>query len=98
MANIKSAIKRIKQNEKRRLRNRGIRSTVRSAVKLVMSAGEAQSATLPDAYRQAVRVLDKSVTKGVFHKNTIARRKSRLARLVNSAQRSALSSQHSAPR
>ena len=92
MANIKSAIKRIRQNEKRRLRNRAIRSKVRSAVKLVTSAAEAQPATLPDVYRQAVRVLDKSVTKGVFHKNTIARKKSRLSRLVRSSQRSALNS------
>jgi len=98
VANIKSAIKRIRQNETRRLRNRAVRSRVRSAVKLVTSAAEAQSTTLPDTYRQAVRVLDKSVTKGVFHKNTIARKKSRLARLVNTSQRSALSSEHLASR
>lgn len=85
MANIKSQIKRIKQNEKRRLRNRAIRSKARSAVKLLGTALEEKSPALGEAYRQAVRVLDKSVTKGVLHKNTVARKKSRLARLVNAA-------------
>ncbi|HBH01066.1 MAG: 30S ribosomal protein S20 [Candidatus Rokubacteria bacterium RBG_16_73_20] len=79
MANIKSAIKRIRQNEKRRLRNRAVRSKARGAVKAARAAGaEAQ----PAAVRAAIRVLDKAVTKGVLHKNTAARRKSALARLV----------------
>ena len=87
MANIKSQIKRVKQNETRRLRNRAIRSKARSAVKLLGSALEEKSAALGEAYRQAVRVLDKSVTKGVLHKNTVARKKSRMARLVNAASK-----------
>ena len=88
MANIKSAIKRIRQNEKRRLRNRAIRSKVRSSVKLVTSSIEEKAGTVGDAYLQAVRVLDKSVTKGVIHKNTAARKKSRLARRVAAASKS----------
>lgn len=77
MANTKSAIKRIRQNEKRRLRNRAVRSKVRTAVKTARAAeGEGQRA----AVLEAIRTLDKAVTKGVVHRNTAARKKSALAR------------------
>jgi len=79
VANIKSAIKRIKQNEKRRLRNRAVRTKVRGAVKAVRAA-EAQAR--PAAMLEAIRAIDKAVTKGVLHRNTAARRKSALARLA----------------
>ncbi len=77
MANTKSAIKRIRQNERRRLRNRAVRSRVRSAVKLGRTAtgAETQAAVL-----DAIRTLDKAVNKGVIHRNTAARKKSALAR------------------
>ena len=87
MANIKSAIKRMRQNEVRRLRNRAIRSRVRSAVKLVTSATGELTPALQETYRDAVRVLDKAVTKGVLHKNTASRKKSRLARLLNTTSK-----------
>ena len=84
MANIRSAEKRIRQSEKRRLRNAGVRSTVRTAVK---SARAALAAGAKDEARAAVtrtvQVLDKARTKGVLHKNAAARRKSRLARQLN---------------
>ena len=77
MANTRSAIKRIRQNEKRRVRNRTIRSQVRTAVKTARAAG---GDTLRTAVAEAIRALDKAVTKGVVHRNTAARKKSALAR------------------
>ena len=77
MANTRSARKRIKQNEKRRLRNRAIRSQVRSAVK---DARAADGASARDAVREAIRTIDKAVSRGILHRNTAARRKSALAR------------------
>lgn len=81
MANIKSAIKRNKQNEKRRLRNRIFRGRARTAVKKarsVLTGNEAETAR--QATLEAVRELDKAAEKGVLHKNNAARRKSRLMR------------------
>jgi small subunit ribosomal protein S20 len=79
VANTKSAIKRMRQNEKRRARNRVVRSRVRTSVKAARTAleagGESRTAVL-----QAIRALDKAVTKGVVHRNTAARKKSSLAR------------------
>lgn len=77
VANIKSQIKRNRQNEKRRLRNRAVRSELRTREKAVMAAaggdGEAE------ALRQTIKRIDKAVAKGVIHKNTAARKKSRLS-------------------
>jgi small subunit ribosomal protein S20 len=80
VANTKSAIKRMRQSEKRRLRNRTVRSRVRTALKTARTAvatpgGDARAAVL-----EAIRTLDKAVTKGVIHRNTAARKKSALAR------------------
>ena len=79
MANIKSAIKRNRQNIKRRLRNRQYRGSARSFIKrarIAMEDGEKEMARTETLY--AVRALDKAVSKGVIHKNNAARRKSRL--------------------
>lgn len=79
MANIKSAIKRNKQNEKRRVRNRVYRGTARTYVARARvaiassNAEDAKAATLA-----AISALDKAAQKGVIHKNNAARRKSRL--------------------
>jgi small subunit ribosomal protein S20 len=84
MANIKSAMKRIRQSEKRRERNAAVRSTVRTAVKSARTAidgGQADQAR--EALQRTIQVLDKAVTKGVIHRNTAARKKSRLARQLN---------------
>jgi len=81
LANIKSAIKRNKQNEKRRLRNRIFRGRARTAVKkarTVLSGSNAGAAR--QAALEAVSVLDKAAERGVLHKNNAARRKSRLMR------------------
>ncbi len=77
MANTKSALKRMRQNERRRLRNRAVRSKVRSVVK-VARAVEGEPAA--GAILEALRALDKAVAKGVIHRNTAARKKSALAR------------------
>jgi small subunit ribosomal protein S20 len=80
VANTKSAMKRIRQNEKRRLRNRMVRSKVRTAVKSARTTLEAGSGDAREAVVAAIRALDKAVTKGVVHRNTAARKKSALAR------------------
>ena len=77
MANTKSAIKRIGQNENRRLRNRAVRTKVRGLMKTARGTqGTEQRTVILDA----IRALDKAVTKGVIHRNTAARKKSALAR------------------
>ena len=79
MANIKSAIKRNKQNEKKRVRNRVIRGRARTYVRkarLSIDGGEVQDAR--QATLEAISALDKAAEKGIIHKNNAARRKSRL--------------------
>jgi small subunit ribosomal protein S20 len=84
MANIKSAMKRIRQGEKRRVRNAAVRSTVRTAVKGARTAIEAgQADQAREALHRTIQLLDKAATKGVIHRNSAARRKSRLTRQLN---------------
>ncbi|MCD4671158.1 MAG: 30S ribosomal protein S20 [Anaerolineaceae bacterium] len=81
MANIKSAIKRNRQNEKRRVLNRTYRGGARTYVRkafAAMEAGDKEAAET--ATLQAVKALDKAAQKGVVHKNNAARRKSRLVK------------------
>jgi small subunit ribosomal protein S20 len=80
MANIKSQIKRNLQNEKRRLRNKAVRSELKTRVKSAVA--DAATDEGPEAFRLAVKRIDKAAAKGVIHKNAAARRKSRLARRV----------------
>ena len=80
MANTKSAIKRMRQSETRRARNRMIRSKVRTAVKIARTAVAGPAPEARSAVLDAIRTLDKAVTKGVLHRNTAARKKSALAR------------------
>jgi len=81
LANTRSAIKRIKQNRKRRLRNRTFTGRARASIKnarSMMDAGDIADAR--EATLKAVSALDKAASKGVLHKNNAARRKSRLMR------------------
>ncbi len=81
MANIKSQIKRNKQNEKARLRNKAVKSALRTNVRKfreAADAGDVEQATT--AMRAACRSLDKAASKGVIHKNQAANRKSAIAR------------------
>jgi small subunit ribosomal protein S20 len=78
VANIKSQIKRNRQNDKRRLRNRAYRGSARIAVKNARTAMEAGVPESKEALVSAISTLDKAVEQGVLHKNNAARRKSRL--------------------
>ena len=84
MANIQSQIKRNKQNEKRRLRNRVVRASARSAVIKARAAFEANSPETKEAVMKAISELDKAAEQGVIHKNNAARRKSRLMKKLAS--------------
>lgn len=85
MANHASALKRARQNEKRRLRNKAYRTRVRSVIKSVRQAIEAgDSEAAQTALAQAVPVIDHAAGKGVMHKKNASRKISRLARQVHS--------------
>ena len=84
MANHASAIKRAKQNEKRRMANKATRTRVRNAVKAVRQALEAKNAEeAQSALKQASSVIDKAAGKGVIHDNAASRQISRLSRQVH---------------
>ena len=79
MANIKSQIKRNRQTEKRNLRNRKVRSELHTRTKTALSAID-EGENAEEAVQAAIKKIDKAAQKGVLHKKTAARRKSRLAR------------------
>ena len=86
MANHKSALKRIRQNEVRRLRNRTQRGNMRAAIKEVRTALE--EGRIEEAHgllMKANRLIDSTASKGVLHRNTASRRISRLTRAYNKA-------------
>ncbi len=81
MANIKSQIKRNRQNEIRRARNKSTRSSLKTQIKnFLQSATEGDKTAAQEAYREVSRSLDKAAAKGVIHKNTAANKKSRLSK------------------
>ena len=83
MANIKSQIKRNRQNEKQRLRNRVARGAARTAIKQAQAAFEEGNVdNSKAAVVAAISALDKAAEKGVIHKNNAARRKSRLMKAL----------------
>jgi small subunit ribosomal protein S20 len=87
VANIKSQIKRNKTNEKARLRNKAVKSSLKTAVRKTreaVEAGNVEAATV--AAREASQKLDKAVSKGVIHKNQAANKKSAIASKVASLQ------------
>ncbi len=84
MANIKSQIKRNKQNERARQRNRAVRSALKTAskkVRLAAASGDPEAAL--QRAREAARAYDKAASRGIVHRRTAARHKSRLARTAN---------------
>lgn len=90
MANIKSQIKRNRQNEKRRLRNRVIVGRARTLTRKAESAlATGLSDNTVEATRLAISALDKAAEKGTLHKNNVARRKSRLMKQLNKLQKAA---------
>ena len=82
MTNIKSQIKRNRQNEKRRTRNKAIRSEVNSRVKSTLKSAESGQSD-EEALRTAIKKIDKAARKNILHKNTAARKKSRLTKRYN---------------
>ncbi|MDT4986861.1 MAG: small subunit ribosomal protein [Micromonosporaceae bacterium] len=85
MANIKSQIKRNRQNEKRRVRNKSVKSALKTSVRKfneATAAGDVEQATV--LLREAARKLDKAASKGVIHKNQAANRKSAITKRLSS--------------
>lgn len=86
MANHKSALKRAKQNETRRLRNKATRTRTKNATKSVhLALNDDSSEDAVAKLNEAKAVIDNAAKKGVIHKNTAARKISRLTKLVNSS-------------
>ena len=84
MANHKSALKRIKQNEKKNLRNKHVRSTLRTFIKRVREAVDVKDITVAkETLAAAIPVIDAAASKGVIHRSNASRNVSRLTRLVN---------------
>ena len=86
MANHPSALKRHRQSEKRRVRNRSVKSKLKNLVRQVREAVNGSNAEASTkSFATAARALDKAVSKGVLHRNNASRRISRLARAVSRA-------------
>ena len=85
MPNIKSAKKRVLVIETKTARNKANRSALKTAVKKANAALDAKDANSAEAVRAAIKKLDQSVSKGLLHKNAVAKKKSVLARKLNQA-------------
>lgn len=84
MANIKSAIKRIDVTKRQTLRNKSIKSAVKTQIKKVITAVENKDAQAAQTeLRAAIKSISMATSKGIYHKNTAARKVSRLTKLVN---------------
>ena len=88
LANTKSQEKRNRQNEKRRFKNFQVKSSIRTATKSILTAIENKdfknAETLKKIFEEYTKTIDTAGSRGILHKNTIARKKSRLAKKVNS--------------
>ncbi len=84
MANIRSQIKRNRQNEVRRLRNKAVRSEMKTRVKNALGQAEAGDEDTVESVRLAVKRIDKAGAKGIIHKNQASNRKARLMRRLAS--------------
>ena len=85
MPNIKSAKKRVKVIEKKALRNKAIKSDLKTALKKADAAVAENAADKEQVVRAAIKKVDMACTKGILHKNNAARKKSQLMRLLNKA-------------
>jgi small subunit ribosomal protein S20 len=88
MANIKSQIKRNRQNEARRLRNKAVSSELKTRIKNAVKAAETGAEGSAESARVAQKRIDMAAAKGVIHKNAAARKKSRLAKRIAKASSS----------
>lgn len=80
MTHSKQAAKRVRTSNRRRLKNRAVRSEVKSKVKSTLAA---EPAKRPELLKASMKTIDKAAKSGVLHKNTAARRKSRLMKALN---------------
>ena len=85
MPNIKSAIKRVKVNEKKKARNRALKSALHTSVKKY-TEGIADGTATAESLSQLSRAVDKAASKGIIHKNAANRKKARMAKALNKAQ------------
>jgi small subunit ribosomal protein S20 len=83
MANIKSQIKRNRQNESRRKRNRSERSELKTKIKRFVAAAESGDAQAKELYGDVTSSIDKAAAKGIIHRNKAANQKSRLAKKLS---------------
>jgi len=83
LANIKSAQKRIRVAEKKQARNKHIKSSTKTAIKKLTAACAGKEGDAKTLLNQAIAAIDKACSKGVYHKNTAARKKSQLTKMVN---------------
>lgn len=83
MANHKSALKRAKQNEVRNLRNKAVKSQIKTITKKTLEAAESKDESASSYLTQATSIISKAAQKGTIHKNTASRKISRLTKLVN---------------
>ena len=87
MPNIKSAIKRVKVNEKKNANNRAVKSQINTAVRKFKAAVESKDAELATKlYNEVASVVDSAASKKVIHKNTASRKKARLAAMLKSVK------------
>lgn len=86
MPNIRSSIKRVKVNKKKNLRNRMVKTGVKTAVKKYTLALGSDLAAAPEKLSAAASALDRAVAKGIVHKNTANRKKARMAKALNKLQ------------
>lgn len=87
MPNTKSAAKRLKQSEIRRVRNKAIKSRTKTEIKRVLESVKSGDVAAAEAnFRVAAKKLDQAGSKGVIHKNAAARQKSRLQRVIKAAK------------
>jgi small subunit ribosomal protein S20 len=84
VANIKSQVKRNRQNERRHERNRAARSEIKTRTKNATDAAESGADNVDELTRSAIKAIDVAASNGVLHKNTAARRKSKLMKQVAS--------------
>ena len=83
MANHKSAVKRNLQSQKRRLRNRAVKTRIKNVVKTLSLSGQGSDADRAGELNTAISIIDKAAKKGVIHSRTAARKRSRLTKRVN---------------
>jgi len=86
LPNIRSSIKRVKVNRKKNLRNRMVKTGVKTAVRKYTLSLTSDLNAAPDKLSAAASALDRAASKGIIHKNTADRKKSRLARALHKAQ------------